>query len=256
MITQYITSLRVEILKYKRTYALALAVLAPLFISTLFTLVYFFKADKLIAPNTDGFASMLQNSLSTVSSVFFPFYIILLAVLIHNVEHKASSLKDLFSFPVSRFNTYLSKWVVAAFLISASLVLYFVFSVFGAWMVSLKFPELVSLSLPTMLLFAKRIAIVAMSSLVITALQFLISLKWSNVVVPFGVGMVGFISGMVLIRGWKYIHYHPYVQGYMSYDAAIGHGKIALEHFLVYNAIGFVLLFVAGYLLWVKRRIA
>lgn len=255
MIKQYITSIKVEILKYKRTYALALAVLAPLFISTLFTLTYFFKGDKLIAPGTNGFESMLNNNLSTASSVFFPFYIILLAVLIHNVEHKASSLKDLFSFPVSRFNTYLSKWAMAALLISTSLLLYFIFSVFGAWVVSLKFPELLSLNLPITLFFAKKIAIVAISSLLITAIQFLISLKWSNVIIPFGIGMVGFISGMVLVRGWKYVHFHPYVQGYLSYDAAMGHGKIALDHFLIYNSVGFIILFVAGYLLWYKRRI-
>jgi len=255
MIKQYFTSIKIEILKYKRTYALALAVLAPLFISTLFTLIYFFKGDKLIAPGANGFATMLDNNLSTASSVFFPFYIILLAVLIHNVEHKASSLKDLFSFPVSRFNTYLSKWVIAALLISTSLILYFGFSVLGAWVVSLKFPELVSLNLPVMLFFAKKIAIVAISSLLITAIQFLISLKWGNVIIPFGIGMVGFISGMVLVRGWKYVHFHPYVQGYLSYDAVMGHGKISLEHFLIYNSIGFIILFVAGYLLWYKRRI-
>lgn len=255
MTSPYLTSIRVEILKYKRTYALALAVLAPLFISALYNVIFFFKGDRLLEPGTNNFAGMLTDNLNTASGLFFPFYIILLAVLIHHIEHKSSSLKDLFSFPVSRFNAYLSKWIIAGMLISASLVLYFVFNVLGALIVSFKYPALVSLSLSDMLVFGRRIAIVAISSMLLFAIQFLISLKWSNIVVPFGIGMAGFISGMVLIRGWKYVHFHPFVTGYLSFSAENAEGNVSVEHFLIYNSLGFVVLFFAGFLLWCKRRI-
>lgn len=253
---QLLCCIQIDILKFKRTYALALAVLAPLFISSLFTVIYFFKGIELLRGGTNGMENYMDFSMNIASGLLFPFYIILLAVLIHQIEYKASSLKDLFSYPVSYLNTYLSKWIVTILLLLLSLMLYFVFSMIGGWIVSMKYPDLYHFENTVVVGFIKQIVFISLSSFFMMAIQFILSLRWSNVIVPFGVGLVGFISAMVLLNGWKFVHLHPYALSIMSYHSLEGTMKIGINHFLIYSSAGFLILSVIGYFVWYRRRIA
>jgi lantibiotic transport system permease protein len=253
---QLFCSIQIEMLKYKRTYALALAVLSPLFITVLYTIIFYIKGAKIVHPGENGVVSLLDNSMKFTAGFLFPLYLILLAVLIHQVEHKTSSLKDLFSFPVSYFKTYLSKWVITFLLILLSLTLYFLLSLAGTWFVSTKYPDLFNLQVADFMHFAMQILKAFIAGLFMMAIQFLISLKWSDVIVSFGVGIAGFVSAMVLMQGWDYIHYHPYALTFLSDIAVKGSSGIGITHILVYSSVGFIMLFAGGYFVWSRRRIA
>jgi hypothetical protein len=255
MIKELYIAVRAEMLKFKRTNALALATIAPLLISGLFFCILFFKADKMVKPGTNGLATMLDGSISSASYMLFPFFLILLTILIHQVEHRAGSLKDLFSYPVSYFSSYTSKWIVSFMLIGLSLILYIGFSLLGAWVLSIKHPTLIWFDSTLFLLFMKQVVIVAFASLLIMGIQFLVALRWSNAIVGFGVGVVGFISAVVLLNGWEYVHYHPYATSALSYMRITGGGRGTLMQLLSYNAIGLVCLYICGYYMWCKRRI-
>ncbi len=253
---QLICCIRIEILKYKRTYALALAVLAPMSISALYTVIFFIKGATIIKAGDDGVLYMFANSLIYATGVLFPLYLILLAVFIHQIEYKSSSLKDLFSFPASRFNTYLSKWTLTFLLLLLSLSLYFLFNVLGAWIVSMKFPDLFMIKGKVISHFALQIFFVFIASLFMTGIHFLLSLRWSEVVVPFGIGIAGFLSAMILVNGWRYVHFHPYALGYLTMMAEKENIKVSTGMISAYSISGFLLLFVAGYFLWARRRIS
>jgi len=255
MIKELYNTVKVEILKYKRTYALALAVLAPLFISSLFTIIYFCKAEKLVKLGINGLNGMLDGSIGSTSTLLFTFFIILLTVLIHQVEHKAHALKDLFSYPVSYFSTYTSKWIVSYMLIGLSILLYVAFSLFGVWILTIKHPALFWFDSTRILFFIKQVGVITIASLLLMGIQFLIALKWSNVIVPFGVGIVGFISAVILMQGWKYVHFHPYALSTLAYHRTIGLSKVCISQNLAYSSIGFIALFIIGYFMWSKRRI-
>lgn len=253
---QLFCTIQIEILKYKRTYALALAILAPLFITLLYTVIFFLKGPELVKPGENGVPDMLNNSIGYAAGILFPLYLILLAVFIHQIEHKTSSLKDLFSFPVTYFNTYISKWVICFMLLLLSLILYYLFSMLGAWIVSLRYPELFSIEPMIFSDFAIQVAKTFICSLFMLAIQFIISLKWSEVIIPFGAGLVGFISGLILLQGWDYIHFHPYVLGYISFLIPKGDFEVSTTQLLCYSMAGFIFLFGAGYFVWSRRRIA
>lgn len=255
MIKELYNTTKVEILKYKRTYALALAVLAPLFISSLFTIIYLCKAEKLVKQGINGLNGVLDGSIGSTATLLFTFFIILLTVLIHQIEHKSHALKDLFSYPASYFSTYTSKWIVSFMLIGLSVVLYVAFSLLGVWILTIKYPTLFWFDSAKITFFLMQVCIVTIASFLLLGIQFLIALKWSNVIVPFGVGTVGFISAIILMQGWKYVHFHPYALSALAYHRTTGLSKVCISQYLAYSSIGFIVLFIIGYFMWSKRRI-
>lgn len=255
MVKELYTAIKAEMLKCKRTYALALVVLAPLFISGMMTTIFFFKAERLVSPNSNGIVTFLDGSINASASMLFPFYLILLTILIHQLEHRAHSLKDLFSYPVSYFSTYTSKWIVVSILIGVSIVLYVLFSFLGIWLISIKHPSLMHYNANAFLFFVKQVGAVTLASMLLLAIQFLIALRWSNAIVAFGVGVVGFMSSIILVQGWEYVHFHPYALGLLTYMKSIGKGEISLTYYLLYSSIGAVVMYIGGYFMWCKRRI-
>jgi hypothetical protein len=255
MINQLYRSLRAEMLKYKGTYAMSLAILAPLFIALMMAVIYFLKAEDIVKPGVNGFTEMLDGSLNAASTMLFTFYLIMLTILIHQVEYRAHSLKDVFSYPVSYFSTYLSKWIVSFLLIGLSLVLYILFSLMAEWVLHFKYPSLIWYDGDVFLHFIKQVVLVMLASLMLMGIQFLIALRWSNVIVAFSIGVVGFISAIILVQGWKYVHFHPYALGTLSYMRTLGRVNFTLTHLITYSTIGLVCTFICGYFMWCKRRI-
>jgi len=94
-----------------------------------------------------------------------------------------------------------------------------------------------------------------LASLMLMGIQFLIALRWSNVIVAFSIGVVGFISAIILVQGWKYVHFHPYALGTLSYMRTLGRVNFTLTHLITYSTIGLVCTFICGYFMWCKRRI-
>lgn len=242
-------------LKYKGSYALALAALAPLFISLMMTIIYFCKAGQLVKPGKNGLAGMLDGSINASSTMLFTFYLILLTILIHQIEHRSHSLKDVFSYPVSYFSTYASKWIVSFLLIGLSVVLYILFSLIGFWITDLRYPSLFWFDINVFSGFVRQVVFVMIASLMVLGIQFLIALRWSNVIVSFSTGVVGFISAIILMQGWKYVHFHPYALGPLSYMRTLGRVQISLTQLLTYSSIGLVCFITCGYFMWCKRRI-
>ena len=248
-------SLRAEMLKYRRTYALSLAVFAPLFISLMMGVIYFVKAEKLVRAGSNGFTGMLDGGLAASASMLFTFYLVMLTILIHQVEFRARSLKDLFSYPVSHLSTYISKWIVSFSLIALSVILYILFSFLSVLVLEVRHPSLIWFDWTVFVHFIKQVSVVMTAGMLLLGIQFLVALRWSNAIVPLGVGVTGFISAMVLLQGWKHIDCHPYALGYLSYLSSMGKMHFAVPGILAYSLLGLVIMMTAGYFMWSKRRI-
>jgi hypothetical protein len=255
MINQLYRSVKAEMLKYRGTYAMALAVLAPLFISLLMAVIYFIKAEKLVRTGTNGLTGMLDGGVNASATMLFTFYLVMLTILIHQVEYRAHALKDVFSYPVSHFSTYISKWFVAFILTGVSVALYFIFSLLFTWVVELRHPSLVWFDKVIFIHFMKQVCIVMIASLLLLGIQFLVALRWSNTIVPLGTGVVGFISAIILAQGWKHVDMHPYALGLLSYMRTMGRSQFTLNHIIAYSILGLVCMMAGGYFMWTKRRI-
>lgn len=248
-------SYKAEMFKYKRTMAFMLTFLAPLVIAALITLVYFFRAEKMLTTDVGSMQRVLGDGVGLAAGFFYTFYLILLTVLIHQVEHKARALKDLFSYPVSYFQTYTAKWLSAFTLIVVTLGLYVFFSVIGIGFIELRYPELMSFDWAVLGEFVKQVAIIGLASMFLLGIQFVIAMRWSNVILAFGLGIVGFISAIVVMQGWEYAHWHPYALGNMAYHALGGKSQIDISHFIYYSMAGLLVTYLGGYYMWFKRRI-
>lgn len=210
----YLNSLRIglniEIAKYKRTYALSLAVLAPAFLATVIFLVYFFRAEAILKGGTNGWSSMINYGLQFSTSLLFPLFIILLVVFIHNLEHKNSGQRLNKILPLPQSAAYISKLSVSLGLLLTSILLFDIFINLGAWINAYKYPDLFHFDISMFSELGIKTANIVLCSFFMFAIQYLVSLKFSNIIIPIGIGFAGFISALILIQGWEHIDYHPY----------------------------------------------
>lgn len=209
-IIPFLRCLSIEQSKYKRTYAFTLSVLAPAFLAAVVFLIYFFKAEQIVGEGMNGWRHMINYSLQFSTSLLFPLFIILLVVFIHNIDHKIGGQRLTRLLPIPHLASYLSKVMVAFSFLILSMLLFTLFINAGAYMNSLKYPALFQFERSIIAELMVRTGYIALCSIFMFAIQYWISQRFSNIIVPVGVGFAGFISAIILMQGWEYIDFHPY----------------------------------------------
>jgi hypothetical protein len=82
----------------------------------------------------------------------------------------------------------------------------------------------------------------------VLALQYLISLKFKNFLVPVGIGFLGLI-GTLIGNSWKYIYLSPF-----SYNMMQGMHMKKDYNIYAYSIIYFALLMVVSYILYLNKK--
>jgi len=89
----------------------------------------------------------------------------------------------------------------------------------------------------------------------IVAVQYLLSLRFKNFLVPVGIGFMTWV-GAVAALSWRFGYIIPYTYSMLTYFKDDSKGRVTVPAFSVYwLAIGYALLFtVIGYWLFVNKR--
>ena len=239
-------SFAIELFKYKRTYALSLAILAPAFLAMIVFFVYFFKAEDIIRDGTNGWAHMIDYSLQFSTSLLFPLFIILLVVFIHNLEHRTSGQRLFKTLPVPSSIAYFSKFFIALSLLILSMLVFGIFINLGAFANSYKYPELFQFDSEIFTQLYTKISYLFICSFLMFTIQYWVSQRFSNIIIPIGIGFAGFISAMILIQGWEHINYHPYALHLLTMATPIE--KETLRQLFTYSLAGGAGISILGYL--------
>jgi lantibiotic transport system permease protein len=109
--------LQAEILKYRRTSALFLAIGIPLAINALFLLAYFLNetVQKMSAPQRWEF--FLSSLYGSWAQLFLPVGLGILAALALGLEHQENQWKQVLSVGVPRVQIYFAKWLAVMWLV-------------------------------------------------------------------------------------------------------------------------------------------
>jgi hypothetical protein len=248
--------LSAEIYKFKGTLAFWPLIIAPAFIPFINFMILWRKGDSLIQPGTNAWDALLNLSINP-GNFLFPFFLIMLALLVNNIEYNANTWKQIYSQSLSRTAVYLSK--VKAFLLMTfiSLFLFASFTLLVGFLLryispDLGFEEGLNLGLFYAFYLKMFLTVLGMASI-----QFWISQQSKNLILPLGIGIAGVISVIILIQGWKYTKYHPY--GYHIF----GNSGFQEEGFEiwgsmdpVYYSVGLaIIVFILAGVQQVKRRI-
>lgn len=217
VLTYYTTSTKNEFKKLKSTFAFWLTIISALFIPIIYLIYYLLKYKSLIPDEgVNPWDKFLVNQIRGAAPLLVPLFIVLVTSLIVQIEHKSSSIKHLFALPVPKWSIYFGKLTAVIFTIATAYILFFTFMIIVGYTVGIIHSDLKMLSFKPdfseaiKLLFRSYIA-----TLGIVGLQFWLSFRIRNFIIPLGIGMVLIVTGLIIYRAPEAI-YFPYGYNMLS----------------------------------------
>lgn len=246
------TALRSELLKSRRTLAVATTAWLPALIVGLMFAIFYSKAEDFAKMGMNPWISLAQNIFGLYAVLILPMYAMVTAFSANQIEHVANAWKNLFTLPYPKLTIYLAKWTFAFLLILFfSLVLCGLTFVAGNALARLKpeigFQDYESYGLIT--LFYAKFFLGVMG---VFSIQFLLSFFWRDFIRPVGIGLALTIAGAIG-AGWKYAYLFPYSETVRINEQF---QKEILDIFpaeVIVSLSTTLALFVAGYFLVVRR---
>lgn len=244
---------RSELLKTKRTSAFYLTVFGALIVPSI-KLDEMLTADtSLVKLFTDPWQIYYQNGLNIVIGLLLPFYIILISTLLTQVEYRNNTWKQVFSSPQSEFIVFLSKFLTLQLLVISFLLLNVALLFVVVLLVNAINPQfdLLHHSFDWQY-FIKMLSKTFILGIIISSIQFWMSLRFRNFILPLAIGFVLWFVGMMLVFEYKTMskEWYPY-----SYPMMIVLPDYAHLHTnLMWNALLFTGVFLTAGFLDFKRR--
>lgn len=202
----FITLLRVELLKTKRTLSLLIMFACPLMVAALLGLISFNQEQTI----DESFSwSFLWLSATAIWSYFMlPLYIALVTALLNQTEHKVAGWRFMHSLPLSSVMLFWVKAILAwLFLVGASASLYvFTLGVSGLLVLFKGWPVDGIFAFPYWQILLKT----AVTALPILLIQHIMSWRFTNMVAPLALGVIATMGITQVGSSQEYWVYYPW----------------------------------------------
>ncbi len=246
----FIHSFESEWIKKRRSLSSLLVLVGGFFTPVIIIVARLFRPDQLPAIySAAGFWDKLwKSSWESMAIMLLPMGVIMATSLIAQLEYKNNTWKQLHTTPISLTTIYFSKLAV----IIVMMLQFFVLFNIGIYLAGIV-PYLLVSGVPypgdpiPFLFFIKENSLYFIDCLPIIALQYLISLKYKNFLLPIGAGMLFWVGALGSLS-WKYSFIIPYT--YCMYHYLEDSGKfhpavdihmMAIGYFIVFTVLGYVL---------------
>lgn len=212
MKTKFFANTTAEFIKTKRSFALWLTILAALFIPAINVVILLERPDMLLAKfEQTPWLTFFRFNWKNVAAVILPMYIILITNLIVQIEFRNNTWKQVYASPRSFADIFFSKLVVIQVLVPFYMLCFDGFVVLAGLLVHSVNPAYrltaSNIDWDSLLLISGR---VYLGCLAVSVIQYWLSLRFRNFVIPLGLGLGLWITGIVLMD-WDKIIYYPYV---------------------------------------------
>lgn len=247
----YVYSFGSEWLKKKRTAASFLTITGSMLIPLLIIIARTDSAAGLAAANLhpNSWETLFDRNWLLMGSLLLPMGIVLAASLVTQLEYRNNTWKQLFTTPQTLTTIFLAKLSV----LLVMLIEFFLLFNVGIWLTGVLPGLILGVPQPAEPFPWKTLwntnARFFLDSLPILALQYGISLRIKNFLVPLGVGLGMYVASMIAVH-WKYGYTIPYT--YCAYEFAGPAAAIHHTHlWAAGNAAGFIGL---AYLFYITRK--
>ncbi len=240
---------RAELLKLKRTLALAMIFVAP-------TVVVILQVA-LLLNNKEGWGfdvdvwKFFSNSITSMWAIFMlPLFSALVVALIYNYEHANNGWLKLFALPVPKSMIIAAKQIVSTGIVFASMLALLLATIAGGFVLDALHPKMSFPAEIPILTLLGRSGLVFLSALAIIAIQNWVSMRWSTLSVALGAGIAGTFVAL-FASGWKYGHFYPWL-----IPIRVLHGQEQSWYWIAFlvGSVGGLVLFIAGLIDAVKRE--
>jgi len=254
----FIYSLQSEWIKTRRTAASWLVIIGAFFIPAIIIVIRFARADKIPAlyKNPTFWQEHYFENWQMMAFLLLPMGIILSTSLITQLEYRNNSWKQLHTTPQLFSTIFFSKLSVIVLMMLQFFIL-FNLGIYLSAIIPLLFNK--NAVYPPQQIpyipFLKYNAMFFIGCLPVIALQYLLSLKFKNFMVPLGIGIALLVASTFAIQ-WKYGYTVPYT--YCAY-AYLQLGNTNTKAVMPVNiqllsAIVAVAFIGAGYLLYISKK--
>ncbi|SDF62498.1 hypothetical protein SAMN04487996_111309 [Dyadobacter soli] len=212
MKTRFLANTWAEFIKTKRSFALWLTVLAAAFIPAINAFILLERPEILLTKfEQTPWLTFCRFNWKNVAAVILPMYIILITNLVVQIEFRNNTWKQIYASPRSFADIFFSKLLVIQFLVPCYIICFDCFVILSGLLVhsinaSYKL-VIESIDWKNLLLISSRIYL---GSLAISVIQYWLSLRFRNFVIPLGFGLGLWITGIILMD-WDKSIYYPYV---------------------------------------------
>lgn len=183
----FLSLLRAESLKLRRSLILGLALIFPLGLLTIAILVGFM----VITPRDHAtWRGWMSFTLVPWTSLLLPMQVCLLSTLLMNLEHQNHQWKHLHALPVRRWKHFATKQAMLGLLLLLGHLLLLVGFYLGGWVLKLARPTL-HLESPRPLLAASLLGLIFLASWAMAAAHTWLAARFPNLAVNLGIGLAG-----------------------------------------------------------------
>jgi ABC-2 type transport system permease protein len=234
MVTYSLRGVQVELFKLKRSLALIVALVIPLFpacANVADGIQHGLAVSPLDNPAGLGPWSLLFRYAFKLWTIFaLPMIVAILSALLAYTDHQPKAWKMLFTLPFPREAIFLGKWVALAALLLLSNLVFALANLGGGLLLRALHPEYgLDLPIPIGEAFAATLISWLLSLLMVT-IHVWISLRWPSFLTSIVVGFVATVSNLFLIGSYLYgrVALSPWAMPVQVYDNWQGSLLVAL----------------------------
>jgi len=212
MAATYLLNTKAEFLKSKRTAAIWITIIGAAFIPALNFARLVFDPYRLVPAAKDNpWGFIFNDNWKMCTAVMIPIFVILITSLLVQIEYKNNTWKQVYSSPRSNADIFFSKFLVINAMILLCLLLFNVFIILFSYAANLVEKQYGFFASPVpwktfwSLLWKIYYGVMAM-----IAIQYWLSLRFRNFIVPICLGIAFLIIGFV-VDGWERLYLYPYM---------------------------------------------
>ena len=212
MVTSFILNTRSEFLKSRHTAAFWLTVIGAVFIPVVNFIKLVARPDHFAKGfKNDPWQLMINDNWQAATFFLLPMYVILVTSLVVQVEYKNNTWKQVYASPRTMADIFFSRFIVIHSLILFCFILFSTSIVLASCAANLIQKQYTFFDHPVpwkslFLLISKTYY----SILAITAIQYWLSLRFKNFIIPMGIGLGLLITGFI-VHQWEQLYFHPYM---------------------------------------------
>lgn len=208
--------IRQEFYKIKSTLAFRSAWILPLLINLLIVSIFLIKADEILkSPIPNMWYRYMEFILGVMGTLILPMYVIFLTFSINDIEHKADTWKNLFSYPIEKRQVFLSKWISTLLVFGIFILSFYTFTYLGGQILGQINPAFGfqnhDMGIQILQVYSKMF----LASIALLSIQFFFSMLWSDFMKSMGIGLLLTIASLIIMQ-WEYSYFSPYAQPMVS----------------------------------------
>lgn len=204
--------IQAEMLKAKNSYVFWLAWIGTSFVALALLIIMLLDSGQAVNFGVDNpWRAYVKFYYGSTNFMLLPLFIIIIASLVTFMEHRNGMWKHLFVLNVSRWQLYVSKFIVIVLLFAAAHAYFVLLMLFFGGITGIIQPSTGLLAhFPDVSQIGTLAFKTVFSVLGLLAVQYWISTRFRSFIVSLGVGVIGFVMATLIVEQSSWVLYMPY----------------------------------------------